>query len=448
MPKIAVIGAGINGCHTALELFKAGHKVTIFEEKTDIFQGTSSDFGTQLDRRFNYIGSEEKRKNHQRDCDKFIATYPELLINNSSTVYLLANPGFDHNPIDLNIDEFENICKEDKRDHITNSLTFSNIQRAYGVKRPAIITNDALRKIFKKRLVHSNIKIEYAYPVNNVKRSESNRFQIGNEEFDEIVNATNYLDIQSPPIKLDGMDIVYYVSIGLVFKDKAPDDMSYSFMTGNNSYINLTPYHNDNDLHSTGNYPKCFLTSDEFTIAGYFSYYETAHVLQTKLYNDSTFIDEFVEPNCRNLIKQFWPKFSERFQYTNYRIRIETKIRNCNALPLHCVFKSEVISIISNRLSDIFNVSREIVCLVENKKIIYNRGISIVQDGGFDHVLRNGMTIPHSTPTPHIYQKWLVENIINKTNPYFNKDILVKYNNQTISASKTDDNTAKYTAKL
>lgn len=42
MTKIIIIGGGIAGCTTALELAKAGFEITILEKKSDILQGTSA----------------------------------------------------------------------------------------------------------------------------------------------------------------------------------------------------------------------------------------------------------------------------------------------------------------------------------------------------------------------------------------------------------------------
>jgi glycine/D-amino acid oxidase-like deaminating enzyme len=39
--KIAVIGAGLTGCLTAMALAERGHKVVLFDKKDEIMSGTS-----------------------------------------------------------------------------------------------------------------------------------------------------------------------------------------------------------------------------------------------------------------------------------------------------------------------------------------------------------------------------------------------------------------------
>ena len=91
MAKIALVGAGWYGCHIALELSKAGHEVTIFEEKNDIFKGLSGEFGIRLHRGPHYPRSKQTRESCHRGFDEFIKTYPELVIKNSQAIYSLAS---------------------------------------------------------------------------------------------------------------------------------------------------------------------------------------------------------------------------------------------------------------------------------------------------------------------------------------------------------------------
>lgn len=73
--NIGIIGAGIFGLYTALELNKAGHEITIYEQKNDAFTGASFVNQARVHRGYHYPRSSETAmqciKNYKRFEDEF-----------------------------------------------------------------------------------------------------------------------------------------------------------------------------------------------------------------------------------------------------------------------------------------------------------------------------------------------------------------------------------------
>lgn len=73
--NIGIIGAGIFGLYTALELSKAGHEITIYEQKDEAFKGASFVNQARVHRGYHYPRSSETAmqciKNYKRFEDEF-----------------------------------------------------------------------------------------------------------------------------------------------------------------------------------------------------------------------------------------------------------------------------------------------------------------------------------------------------------------------------------------
>ncbi len=83
---ITIIGAGIGGVSTALELVKLGHKVRLIEAKEEILDRTSNITPGRLGLGFHYPGdsSHNTAKDVIRGALEFKKKYPDMLIKNAS----------------------------------------------------------------------------------------------------------------------------------------------------------------------------------------------------------------------------------------------------------------------------------------------------------------------------------------------------------------------------
>ncbi len=87
MAKIAIIGGGIAGCTTALELAKLGHEVTILEQEPDILLGTSARTPGRMGLGYHYFDP-ETAQTYMRHTIGFMREYPDCFLGEEDTPYL------------------------------------------------------------------------------------------------------------------------------------------------------------------------------------------------------------------------------------------------------------------------------------------------------------------------------------------------------------------------
>lgn len=132
------------------------------KKKNDIFNGLSGEYGIRLHRGPHYPRSEKTRESCQRGFEQFIATYPELVIQNSHSIYSLANTlDADGKPPKVDSATFKAVCEETKtcRPIDPQQYGYENLDSAYDLDEPSIAVGDKLREYFKKRLADAGVKI-------------------------------------------------------------------------------------------------------------------------------------------------------------------------------------------------------------------------------------------------------------------------------------------------
>ncbi len=110
--NIYIIGSGWYGCHIALYLVQAGHNVTLLERNSDIFQGTSGQFGIRLHSGPHYPRSAATRESCRRGGAEFKQHYPELVVPHQYSIYALGTLDADKNPSKVSQKNFESVCHE------------------------------------------------------------------------------------------------------------------------------------------------------------------------------------------------------------------------------------------------------------------------------------------------------------------------------------------------
>ena len=93
MSDVAVIGAGIFGCMSALRLSAAGHDVTLYERRAAILDGTSKANQNRLHLGYHYPRSHRTMRQCFRGFDRFVDTFGACLRGHFPNVYFLADGG-------------------------------------------------------------------------------------------------------------------------------------------------------------------------------------------------------------------------------------------------------------------------------------------------------------------------------------------------------------------
>lgn len=89
--NVAVVGAGIYGLTTALELDDAGYNVDLFEKNIDIMTAASWANQWRLHRGYHYPRSESTANSCKNSAIEFRDKFPEAVIEKSNHYYCIAN---------------------------------------------------------------------------------------------------------------------------------------------------------------------------------------------------------------------------------------------------------------------------------------------------------------------------------------------------------------------
>lgn len=88
--KVAIIGAGIFGCTTAIELYDQGHDVDIFDRSHDIMAGATRKNQQRLHRGYHYPRSLDTAKSCKEETRAFEEHYGEAIFRGGKHFYAIA----------------------------------------------------------------------------------------------------------------------------------------------------------------------------------------------------------------------------------------------------------------------------------------------------------------------------------------------------------------------
>jgi hypothetical protein len=91
--SVAVVGGGIFGCTTAIELAQAGHRVTLFEAADDIMQAASGINQYRLHRGYHYPRSSDTIRSCIQATPLFETEYADAVIGHLTHYYAIAESG-------------------------------------------------------------------------------------------------------------------------------------------------------------------------------------------------------------------------------------------------------------------------------------------------------------------------------------------------------------------
>ena len=104
MKKIIVIGAGIHGLSTGIELAKAGYNITIIDKNLEIFQGTSGATHNRAHLGYHYPRSISTAQECIDGLQNFEEKYPESIVNQFESYYMIEKSG------NVSLKEYEKFC--------------------------------------------------------------------------------------------------------------------------------------------------------------------------------------------------------------------------------------------------------------------------------------------------------------------------------------------------
>jgi hypothetical protein len=385
--NIYIIGSGWNGCHTALYLTKKGHSVTILEKNTDIFQGTSGQFGIRLHSGPHYPRSEATRESCRRGGLEFKRRYPELVIPHQYSIYGLGSLDSDNHPPKVSQEVFEAVCHESPECEFinTSSWGYQGLICAANLDEPSIVLGRCLRERFRTLLIQSGVNILFNVTVTSVINTEENQVIINlnnNESIicDCVINATGYQAALPQNVEFPlNIQVAYQPCLALKYRDKKPEERPFSFIIMDGWFPCLMPYVTGEE----GQNDQYILTHGKWTILGSFNTPEKANKILNTLSNE--YIETEIKTRCEEQMSRFWPEFSSRFEFLGWEGSVLAKINTKSEFRSAVTYSEKnIIHIIPGKVTNIFDVENEIQCLLDNKNIISQGAYSYVLNGVLD----------------------------------------------------------------
>lgn len=269
--RIAIIGAGWNGCHLAIELTKAGHDITVLEKQSTIFSGCSGMFGIRLHRGPHYPRSQATRDGCHAAFERFCEAYPEIIKQHQDSIYARGERDAEGCPSRTSAHTFEDVCFETEECEKVDAeaKAIRGVTAAYDLDEPSVAVGAELRSFFERKLAAQGVTVLLDMEVQRIRRrpygplvvsyrikSPANRHisQTGLVDADFVVNATGYQSLTpnlTPPLdggegggggtRPMGLDVVYQACIAFRYEDTAPGGKPFSFIVMDGWFPCLMP---------------------------------------------------------------------------------------------------------------------------------------------------------------------------------------------------------------
>lgn len=383
--EFIVIGAGWNGCHCALTLAKAGHRVTLLEKATQIFSGVSGDFGIRLHKGPHYPRSKTTRQSCLAAFDRFCEEYPELVIAHESAIYAQGLTDALGHKSKVTAQAFSEVCHESAecRELDFNALGFSELESAFNLDEPSAVLGERLRAYFIQKLAEAGVEVRLGAHVKSINsHMELKVVDLGEGvsiTAARVVNATGFQSLLPERFKEQfpfDVEVVYQPCLALCYKDRAPAPKPLSFIVMDGWFPCLMPAITNHGAV----YDDYILTHGSYTIMGSFPAPAQAHALLASLTDD--FIEANVKASTEAQMFRFWPQFLQRFHYVGWKGAVLAKLKTRSEFRSAITFEREgVIYIFPGKISNAFDAADEVLSLISNQACIEQHGFRYAANG-------------------------------------------------------------------
>jgi hypothetical protein len=183
--KVIIIGAGIFGIATAIELSK-DHDVTLVESNNDIMMNASKCNHNRLHYGFHYPRSKSTAEQSLIGYESFYGIFKDCIISNFPNYYMIDKTS------KINSDQYLNFCKDlnlsIKKEYPNINMDFSSIESSFLTNEP-IFDYKSIKSNISLMLNKSNVKVILNKKITNKKQLD---------EYDVVVNTTysniNYIN--------------------------------------------------------------------------------------------------------------------------------------------------------------------------------------------------------------------------------------------------------------
>ncbi|AXS39868.1 FAD-dependent oxidoreductase [Breoghania sp. L-A4] len=353
MAKVAIIGAGWYGCHTANLMDSLGWDIHLFEKEDRIFSGASGNNQFRLHLGFHYARSFSTRNQTRDGFNRFLERYNSLISPSpDSNLYAVSQ----HESL-IDLETYLAIMSSSglqSRAVDASAYGLHHVSGAVAVDERLIYTEKAV-DYFTKKL---GSKIHFGTPAGPICHTADGGVSVGSERFDYVVDAT-WGTLFAEQFREE----YYFEPALLMFYEGTPDFFALTLVDG--------------DLFSI--YPVAdnlfTLSSVRHTPLGqYPSFQEAQARLDAVDKNEVAALREAMESEAM----VYFPAFRDTFRFAGVQKSVKTKFfaktafRACVVRRQHTIYslfleKIDTIFFAANAIiSDIVNVKDGNVSAIES----------------------------------------------------------------------------------
>ncbi|MBA2656446.1 MAG: FAD-binding oxidoreductase [Tatlockia sp.] len=388
---IAVIGGGYYGCHTALQLAKAGHKVKIIESKPKIFAGISGKFAARIHGGSHYPQDYETRIACRLGLAEFVEVYGDLVVHLSHAHYVLGSKDADNLPPKVSVEAFKAVGEECNGYKLINpdDFGYTNTLVSMEVDEPCAYIGERLRNTFIRLLEEAGVEICYNLEVRSIRKQDEKMLINNLDQFDHVVNTTSFKAFQ-PNLKLPfDFSYRYQPCVVLIYEDQEITDKYFSYTIMDGRFGCLMPRADGSE--KPGDKKKYYYYHAKGTIISTEDSFDKAKQSFSKV-NDE-FVEKNMRPEFESEMDRFFKGFSSRFKYCGWEGEILAKANTETEFRNALTFKDnqDIIQVFPGKINNIFAVGREVEALITNQNILRLDRFAYVENGALDIGIKKGL---------------------------------------------------------
>jgi hypothetical protein len=191
--KVVVIGAGLFGCCSAIELARAGFQVVLLDREADIMQKASRVNHNRIHLGYHYLRSVETAEQSIEGLLSFLFNYGKAVENQFPNYYAIAKEGSKTTP-----EEFLAFCNKvgigyDFEYPADTFLNRNALSASFKVPEP-VFDYEILKQEVGKSLLNSGVDIRLNQEVQGITKKPGGEYELiinqRVEHFDVVINAT------------------------------------------------------------------------------------------------------------------------------------------------------------------------------------------------------------------------------------------------------------------
>lgn len=359
--SVAVVGAGWNGCYTAIALARLGHSVSLYDSASDIMEGSGGKFGARLHAGPHYPRSEATRRACRSYLEKFEAEFGAAIVECEPALYGLAalpdSMGLEPRVAD---ELFAKVCEECEACERLEPEAWGacGLQGLWRLREPGLLlgVGGPLRQIFREKMeaLRDFLEPRLGEEVRQL-QSDDVGVLVNGREFDACVDCSGHAFLASG--KVQGRKVVHQAAIMCCYRERQPGKPPVSFTVMDGFYPCVMPRHKQQPAAETCQ--EYLLYHAQFSLLGS---YATRQEAQARLDSvTEAYVQEEVRPRMEASISQFLPAFLQEQEYVGFEVGTVAKLKTAEEFRAGLVWQEgRLLHVFPGKVSNCVQAGEEV----------------------------------------------------------------------------------------